>query len=344
MIDTIDIFHEFESIEQYNRCYKLIDDLAGKATDGKNRLHKNRDHLGYSTTFLKFFGFSEIEFVKYKKYRRYVVKLIIKPIRFIYPGSHVRLAGYEDYEEIERKFNFVIRIFNAILKEKILPFFADWRVGRIDYTINISTPYVKEYLWLFYCGNVPKNFEMPQAYTDSFYLLSSESRVNFYDKIAQLKTKQNLTPDDLRQIQETKGLLRLEIQCLNKNVLRLKDKYSLADSSVKNLWNKEIARDVLRKHIFHIIGRENFFKLDECTLKLKEHYGIRTVNRCRLLMKAVVQNPRKKLKKLKSIKNFSDVNQLVFKIRQAGVNVIALDILPYNELEELKNPYNLISF
>ena len=343
MIDTIDIFHEFKNREQYDRCYKVINDLAKKATNGRNCLHKNKEHTGYFTTFLKFIGFSEITFAKYKKYRRYVIKMIIKPIRFIYPGSHIRLARYEDYEEIECRFNLVIYIFNCILGEDLFPFFMNWKVGRIDYTINLPTPYVQEYLSLFYCGNIPRNFEMPKAYKDSFYLLSSECRVNFYNKIAQLKTKQNLTKDDLEQISRYNGVLRLEVQCLNKRVLRLKEKYSLADSTVKNLWNKEIAQDVIKQYIFHIIGREDFFRLDECTTRLRQYYGSRTSFRCLLLMKIIVRNPCKNLKKLKTIKA-PDVNQLVFKIRRTGVNIIPLDILPHNKLESLQNPYSLISF
>ena len=112
------------------------------------------------------------------------------------------------------------------------------------------------------------------------------------------------------------GILRLEIQCLNKKVLRLKDEYSLPTSSIKYFWNKKIAEDVIRKTISRIIGKSDFFNFETCQRKLQQTYGIRTVNRCVFLIHTLIKNSNWNLNDLKMYcKKYSDFNQLVFKIR-----------------------------
>ncbi len=130
MIDTIDIVYDFEDIDNYNHYYAVIDKIAKQIAENNKGLYPQKDKSDkiiknhYVTYTFAFCGFCEIKFIKQIKYKRYTMKIRLKPIRLIYINSNVRLSNSSDYCEIEENFNTLISSINQMAKTSLLPFFC----------------------------------------------------------------------------------------------------------------------------------------------------------------------------------------------------------------------------
>ncbi|MBR0288299.1 MAG: hypothetical protein IJQ82_04915, partial [Selenomonadaceae bacterium] len=184
-------------------------------------------------------------------------------------------------------------------------------------------------------------------YDTSIYLVSKKCRINFYDKISELKDKNKLSNDDVEsELGLSEGILRLEIQCDNKKIQQIKENYDLPESSIECLWNEKIAFDIISHYIKAIVGEEDCYSREETLQKLKAEYGTgRTFGRCSILITKLVTCSDANLTKIK--KEYQDKNkfkQLIFKIRCAKVNPIVLGAIcsDTDNLKVLTNPCKLI--
>ena len=237
---------------------------------------------------------------------------------------------------------------NSLADKVILPPLEDWIVSRIDYAFDIETPYVREYINFFKRSNIPINFRNFKDYNTSIYLTSKHCRINFYDKIFELKDKHDLTDSDIQAELGylPPGILRLEIQCENKKIQKIKKKYNLPNSSIALLWNETIASDIISHYVKAIVGKENSYSLKDTIKKLQFIYNTgRTFGLASRLITTLTRNKLANLADMKQlVQNKDNFNQLIFKIRSASVNPIVLDAIcdaPV-ALNVLINPYNLI--
>ena len=343
MIDTICIKYKFPDDVDYNKCYGIIDDLA-REKSRKHCLHKIKKKT-YSTTAFESRGFLEVRFFKQKKIKGNIIQLKLKPSRFIKKNSYFGLSNRNiDYEFIENKFNHIIDYINDRAEEFLLPRLADWKVYRIDYAFDIETFDVQKYINLFKCGFVPKGFRHYKDYETSIYMTSKNCRINFYSKLAQLRTKYDLTDNKIEDELDylPAGILRLEIQCDNEKIQQIKEKYNLAESSIELLWDEKIAYDIITHYIEAIIGEEDCYTLQETLQKLKSKYGTgRTFGRCFRLITILATCSDATLAKIKKeYQNKNEFKRLIFKIRRAKVNPVVLEAIcdDTDTLKVLINP------
>ena len=350
MIDTICLKYKFPDVDSYDKCYKIIDMLA-REKSRKHCLHKIKKRT-YSTDVFASEGLLEVLFCKKKKIEGNIIKLKLKPAGLIHHKSYLELSERdEDYELIKEKFNDVIDKINALAEKAVLPQLNDWKVNRIDYTVDIITPHVQEYINLFKRGFVPKGFRHHKDYETSIYLVSKKCRINFYDKISELKDKFKLSNDDIESELSylPEGILRLEIQCDNKKIQQIKENYNLPESSIEYLWNKTIAYDIIAYYIKAIAGKEDCYTLNYTLKKISDIYKKKTYGRCARLITLLAKHQYSNLADKENIiktmcKNKKDFNQLIFKIRRVGVNPITLEAIcdDKKELKYLTNPYRFI--
>ena len=174
-----------------------------------------------------------------------------------------RIAVYTDAD-----FDKMVATFNTIMVHLGgLPCFAEWNVKRIDYCINIKTPYVKEYISLMQKGDIPVWQRPPYNPTSKRYCnrigsvyLPAKGRnvkqnktgsitINFYDKNHQqaAETIKNNTVSEA--LQQSENILRLEVQCHRPKLSSLARKYSLDDTKIINFLSSQISFDVLETAI-----------------------------------------------------------------------------------------------
>jgi len=351
MIDTLNLEYIFPNKIVYDNCYGAIDAISERQDKKHMRLHrrysKELKKYVYTTTAFKRFGWLEIMFYKYEK--GCAVRIIFKPIYLLYPFSQLLLSTYRDYEEIEKRFNATVDALNFEVGFKILPYLQEWRVTRIDYTVDLETPSVNLYLNLFKRGFIPKGFHIPGNYPTSCYLVSDSVTINFYDKLTQVKEKHAYTNEDIKKdigfLPE--GILRLEVQCKSGFLFYLRRKHNVPDSTLQSLWNPNIAADAIKQKISAIIGQENFYDFESCIraiLSKSNQRGFKSYSQIFWLMKSENTLSLQDMKCLifKKIDKEKYFNVIIARIRKLGINPIPVDCVNNDNLYSLINPYNLI--
>lgn len=208
---------------------------------------------------------------KLPDYRRILV-MRINFIRLVEQQDRVTILREQDIPQVEQAFN-------ELLQELLpgMPLFKDWKVNRIDYAVNVRTPYVQEYIKLLQKSDIPPYMKQT---TDrhgnycfkpgSFYLISKarnrlchrtgSKTINFYDKYAEMQkqledNQPGITPEIVEQARD---ILRLEVQCFKPKTETIKTKYGLASKLVYLFLNAEYGFDILSSAIIQSCGTADF--------------------------------------------------------------------------------------
>lgn len=184
-------------------------------------IERNKIYQIYTTNYLQELGFNEIVLRKQTTREKYKspymqIEILLNPKKIISDNS-IEITEDKDIIPITNKFNEIVHDLDAEL-----PNFFNWTLKRIDYAINIKTPYVKEYVKLFQRGDKPSKY-YKEAYDKrlkrrtqregSFYLYCKGTAINFYDKQKERidnKDKYRISNED---IIKSKNILRIEVQC-----------------------------------------------------------------------------------------------------------------------------------
>lgn len=172
------------------------------------------------------------------------IKVIVNPAKLLF--------GYNAFETVpadEKTLSELIQRFDEALTEAIgdrslygLPELPEWMVRRIDYAIDIHTPYVEQYVLLFDKGDRAKYYkDTPKGYTGSCYWECKSATVNVYDKHLE-RTRKKADPS---LIARAKDILRFEIQCNSPKIKSLRQKGNFESSILRNFFNPEIAQEIL---------------------------------------------------------------------------------------------------
>ncbi|MEX0053025.1 hypothetical protein AB2T85_20645, partial [Clostridium butyricum] len=175
------------------------------------------------------------------------------------------LTKERDLEEVEHKFNEIVEKIHINLNT-----FMYWTLNRIDYAINIKTPYVKEYIELFQRADIPYRFNMQYDKTSkvkkqkkgSFYLCSKSTNINFYDKF-----QERLNNKD-EDVENAKDILRLEVQCKKGKTNAMKYKYSFEIKYLGYFLNEKLSLDTIKYYYDKTIGKGYYYKLDKAIEKV----------------------------------------------------------------------------
>lgn len=201
--------------------------------------------------------------------------------------AKVNVMTVWDIDAVEQAFNQVVQKFCPLM-----PVFEDWKVNRIDYCVNVRTPYVEEYLDLLKKGKRPylKDWYDRQGnYSQkpgSLYLVSTAKKkyrgitVCFYNKRDEMRKKLGVSDqeaewdeiDDVLQLAE--NVLRLEIQCHKQKTEYLRKKYKMPTKEIKHFLNPEIAHEIILTYLVKISGTADYNRKN-VALEIIERTGCR---------------------------------------------------------------------
>lgn len=216
--------------------------------------------------------------MKKNGYSTYAFKCRINFKRLIEQQNRIAVYSDADFKEIVNKFNTIMGCLGG------LPSFENWNTNRIDYCINIKTPYVKEYISLLQKGDVPYSQRLSynsdnRNYTHrkgSIYLVSKvrdkrkkktgSVTINFYDKEDQVRKEQQ----DNSVVEQAKNILRLEVQCNRQKLDYLKRKYNLDDKKITSLLSAQISFDVLESTVLKICKSGNYCRRTQALKKIDD--------------------------------------------------------------------------
>lgn len=167
-------------------------------------------------------------------YINYVIDARVNPSKVIYRESAIDIYKPSDYSLFQDRFNQEIKSFN-------LPFLPDldgWKAHRIDFTYNIHTPYVKDYIRLFHKSDlrgftIKKDQHGHRAMkAGSLYINNSAVTLNFYDKADEMQKAEGGTRHTPEEIQEAKDILRIEVQAGRDKLSGIKRKQEFTSKQI----------------------------------------------------------------------------------------------------------------
>lgn len=229
-----------------------------------------RQNERFTTSRYYRYGLNKIscKMIEVDAYRRYTISMVIN-LKHIVDGSpSLKIFTEKDVESIDECFNDLMgSLFPEEDGQPVFPAFEYWKVTRIDYCVNVRTPYVKEYIKLLNKGFMP--YFMQYAEDDygrrrkrdgSLYLVSkAEYRnrsitINFYDKQHQLLKKrasgETWITDEM--IEEAKDLLRLEVQCHKAKTENLKRIIGVPSKEIPQYLRAGLCQRVIEENINRI--------------------------------------------------------------------------------------------
>lgn len=318
MIHTLTITHRILSPKVFDEIYKGLERKTGE------KPRKVREGC-YVTEALKEEGFTYIKLTSKQIDNRYrynfmQITITLNPLKLI-GINKLDVLKMEQLQEVRKSFDKEVQKIHTSL-----PKLDYWIVNRIDYAININTPYVEEYIKLFQRADKPRSFK--ELYCNrsktrkqregSFYLFNDSVAINFYDKESE-RLSQNFNKDG------AKNLLRLEIQCKKPKTNTIKTKNKFDSGHLEHYLSQEISCQQIRYYYAKTIGTGDYYKLSEAikivqdsdyTAKTKENLieVLRVVNRHKSIWKA----------RDKSKYNSSCFNRYLNKIRVLGVNPVTI--------------------
>ena len=263
MIHTVNLYCTFISLEIYNYCFGKLKNYVNSLRYNLYPKKSNNNHYRcYKTNCFNNIGISSINLCRYFgcKTGSYV-ELVVNCPKVIYNADETKLVNVTDYNILEEKFNRIIQhLNNEVFGTNILPNLNSWHVRRIDYAVDIVTPFVNEYTAIFNKGYIPKGFSLKEYYNTSFHIKSDACNYNFYNKTEELAAKHNT--------HISSNILRLEVQCKADKIRKLINDYYLSNNSLLSLWNQTIAKKVIAEAVKRVIGTYDFFPVNTLREKI----------------------------------------------------------------------------
>ena len=265
MIHTVNLYCTFTSLEIYNYCFCRLKNYVNSLRYNLYSKKSNNNHYRcYKTNCFNNIGISSINLCRYfgSKAGCYI-ELVVNCPKLIYNGDETKLANVADYDIFEEKFNRIIQhLSHEVFGTNLLPTLNGWQVRRIDYAVDIVTPFVNEYTAIFNKGYIPKGFSLKEYYNTSFHIKSDACNYNFYNKTEELAAKHN--------IHISNNILRLEVQCKTEKIRKLINNYPHPNNNLLSLWNQTIAKNVIAEAVKRVIGTYDFFPVNTLREKIND--------------------------------------------------------------------------
>ena len=205
--------------------------------------------------------------------------------KVLHPQDKITLITAWDVQAVEDRFNELVK---ELLPQ--LPPFKYWWVNRIDYCVNVHTPYVEDYINLMKKGDrhfMQDWYDRNRNYTQkpgSLYLVSTARRkrnrgvtVNFYNKLDEMMKSfegsgELPNDDELEELPE--DILRLEVQCHKTKTEHIRKKYGMEKKTVPYFLAPEIAYEIISTYLKRIAGTADYHR-KSVALKMIDATGCR---------------------------------------------------------------------
>lgn len=320
MLHTFTITDRIITKKTYDEIYRSLDIISKN-----NNVNLYPVEGGYTTHALKDKGFTRITLLKKSvdpKYNHPYMQLEIQlnPTKLL-GKDIIELTEEADLDKLRERFN--EEIYNIHIN---LSKFHGWTLNRIDYAVNISTPYVKEYVKLFQRADKPYSFneqydlvcrERKQK-PGSFYLFNKSVAINFYDKEDERKSQGSY-------VESSKNVLRLEVQCNKFKTDSMKYKYEFITKYIWYFLTKEISDKTINYYYSKTIGTGDYYKLKEAIKIIHSSEFSHTIQE-RLIETLKQVNKSRSIWKARRDSNYSkeSFNSYLKKLRELNINPVTI--------------------
>lgn len=320
MLHTVLITNRIISKSTYDEIYKNLDIISKN-----NGVNLYPVENGYTTNALKDKGFTRITLMKKKvdpKYNHPYMQLEIQlnPTKLL-DKDIIELTTEEDLGKLKEYFDEEIQRIHS----KLPPFYS-WTLNRIDYAVNIKTPYVKEYVKLFQRADKPYSFmeqydsvskERKQK-SGSLYLFNKSVAINFYDK-----ESERISQDSY--VESSKDILRLEVQCNKFKTNSMKYKYEFITKYIWYFLKKEISDKTIKHYYDKTVGEGDYYKLKDAIVIIQSSENSHNMQQ-KLIETLRLVNKSRSIWKARRDSNYSKeaFNRYLKKLRELNINPVTI--------------------
>lgn len=261
-------------------------------------------------------------------YINYVIDARVNPSKVIYRESSIDIYKPSDYEIFQQRFNHEIKSFNL----PFLPDLSGWKAHRVDFTYNIRTHHVKEYIRLMHKADL-RGFTIKKDQhghrsmkAGSLYINNSAVTLNFYDKADEMQKAEGGTRHTPEEIQEAKDILRIEVQAGRDKLSGIKRKQEFTTKQISEfMTSPEAAEDLVLMYAEKVLGSATYRK-KPAAITLINHSKKHQSTKDQLIAAIeAVNKPYKRVDEVRAAHPELEVDKAKKILRDLDINLVTLD-------------------
>lgn len=261
-------------------------------------------------------------------YVNYVIDARVNPSKVIYRESSIDIYKPSDYSLFQDRFNQEIKSFNL----PFLPDLSGWKAHRIDFTYNLWTPYVKEYIRLFHKADL-RGFIIKKDQhghrsmkPGSLYINNSAVTLNFYDKADEMQKAEGGTRHTPEEIQEAKDILRIEVQAGRDKLSNIKRKQEFTTKQISEFMQQpEAAEDLVLMYAEKVLGAATYRKKPAAVTLINKSKKHQKTKEQLIAALEAISKPYKRVDEVRQEQPDLEIDKCKKILRSIDVNLVTLD-------------------
>lgn len=279
----------------------------------------------YNVTYDRITSTGAIEHITYVNY---VIDARVNPSKVIYRESAVDIYKPSDYEIFQDRFNQEIRSFNL----PFLPDLSGWKAHRVDFTYNIHTPNVKEYIRLMHKADlrgftIKKDQHGHRAMkAGSLYINNSAVTLNFYDKQDEMIKAEGGTRHTPEEISQAKDILRIEVQASRDKLSGIKRKQEFTSKQITEfMQDPGAAEDLVLMYAEKVLGNATYRKKPAAITLINKSKKHQQTKEQLIAAIEAVSKPYKRVDEVRAACPELNIDKAKKILRSMDVNLVTLD-------------------
>ena len=258
-------------------------------------------------------------------YVNYVIDARVNPSKVIYRESAIDIYKPSDYEIFQQCFNHEIKSFNL----PFLPPLDGWKAHRIDFTYNIHTPYVKDYIRLMHKADL-RGFTLKMDQhghramkAGSLYINNSAVTLNFYDKADEMQKAEGGTRHTPEEIQD---ILRIEVQAGRDKLSGIKRKQEFTSKQISEfMTSPEAAEDLVISYASRVLGSATYRKKPAATTLINKSKKHQKTKEQLIAALEAVSKPYRRVDEVRQEHPELEIDKCKKILREMDINLVTLD-------------------
>ena len=266
--------------------------------------------------------------IEHISYMQYVIDARVNPSKVIYRESAVDIYKPSDYDIFQQCFNEEIRFYTL----PFLPPLDGWKAHRVDFTYNIHTPYVKDYIRLMHKADL-RGFSIKKDQyghramkAGSLYINNSAVTLNFYDKADEMTKAEGGTRHTPEEIQQAKDILRIEVQASRDKLSNIKRKQEFTTKQITEFMQQpEAAEDLVLMYAEKVLGAATYRKKPAAITLINHSKKHQQTKEQLIAAIEAVSKPYRRVDEVRAAHPELNIDKAKKILREMDINIISLD-------------------
>lgn len=261
-------------------------------------------------------------------YINYVIDARVNPSKVIYRESAVDIYKPSDYSLFNDRFNEEIKSFNL----PFLPSLEGWKAHRVDFTYQIRTQNVKEYIRLMHKADlrgftIKKDQHGHRAMkAGSLYINNSAVTLNFYDKQDEMTKAEGGTRHTQEEIQQAKDILRIEVQASRDKLSGIKRKQEFTSKQISEFMkDPEAAEQLVTDYVYRVLGAATYRKKPAAITIINHSNKHQKTKEQLIAALEAVSKPYKRVDEVRAAHPDLNIDRCKKILRSMDINLVTLD-------------------